>query len=82
MAFTIALAGKGGTGKTTAAALVVRALTEMGARSVLAVAGPGTSEQLGLTLSIARACGMPVTGMVDRGCHRGPKAPPTASASL
>lgn len=37
MAFTIALAGKGGTGKTTTAALIVRALSELGARSVLAV---------------------------------------------
>ena len=32
MAFTIALAGKGGTGKTTTAALMVRALREMGAK--------------------------------------------------
>ena len=37
MAFTIAVAGKGGTGKTTIAALVVRALRQAGARSVLAV---------------------------------------------
>ena len=37
MAFTIALAGKGGTGKTTTAALIVRALDELGARSILAV---------------------------------------------
>jgi len=37
MAFTIALAGKGGTGKTTTAALTVRALRELGAKTVLAV---------------------------------------------
>lgn len=36
-AFVIALAGKGGTGKTTTAALVVRALRDLGAGSVLAV---------------------------------------------
>jgi len=37
MGFTIALAGKGGTGKTTTAALWVRALRQLGAGPVLAV---------------------------------------------
>jgi CO dehydrogenase maturation factor len=37
MAYIIALAGKGGTGKTTIAALIIRALTEKKSGSVLAV---------------------------------------------
>jgi len=37
MSYTIALAGKGGTGKTTIAALLVRLIKESGAGSVLAV---------------------------------------------
>ncbi len=37
MALSIAVAGKGGTGKTTLAALLVRALREKGARPILAV---------------------------------------------
>ena len=52
MAFIIALAGKGGTGKTTMAALLVRALVERKAGSVLAVdADPNSNlgEVLGVT---------------------------------
>ncbi len=37
MKLSIAVAGKGGTGKTTLAALLVRALSEMGVRPILAV---------------------------------------------
>ena len=37
MGFAVAVAGKGGTGKTTFAALLVRALREAGVRPVLAV---------------------------------------------
>ena len=37
MAFSIAIAGKGGIGKTTLSALLVRALTEAGTRPILAV---------------------------------------------
>jgi CO dehydrogenase maturation factor len=52
MAFIIALAGKGGTGKTTMAALLVRSLVERKAGSVLAVdADPNSNlgEVLGVT---------------------------------
>jgi CO dehydrogenase maturation factor len=53
MAYVIALAGKGGTGKTTVAALIVRGLKEQGRGSVLAVdADPNSNlnEALGLEL--------------------------------
>ncbi|MFA6384446.1 MAG: AAA family ATPase, partial [Candidatus Omnitrophota bacterium] len=51
MAFIIALAGKGGTGKTTMAALLVRSLVERKAGSVLAVdADPNAN--LGETLGV------------------------------
>jgi CO dehydrogenase maturation factor len=52
MSFIIALAGKGGTGKTTMAALLVRSLVERNAGSVLAVdADPNSNlgEVLGVT---------------------------------
>ncbi len=39
MAFTVAISGKGGTGKSTIAALVIRALTERFGKTVLAVDG-------------------------------------------
>jgi CO dehydrogenase maturation factor len=51
MAFTIAIAGKGGIGKTTLSALLVRTLTEAGKRPILAVdADPNSnlSEALGV----------------------------------
>jgi len=54
MAFVIALAGKGGTGKTTIAALIVRLLKEKKAGSVLAVdADPNSNlhEALGVPLA-------------------------------
>jgi CO dehydrogenase maturation factor len=58
MAFTIALAGKGGTGKTTTAALMVRALREMGARSVLAVdADPNACLHEALGTEVERSVG-------------------------
>lgn len=58
MAFTIALAGKGGTGKTTIAALLVRALRELGARSVLAVdADPNACLHEALGLEVERSVG-------------------------
>lgn len=58
MAFTIALAGKGGTGKTTVAALVVRTLHEMGARSVLAVdADPNACLHEALGTEVERSVG-------------------------
>jgi CO dehydrogenase maturation factor len=58
MAYTIALAGKGGTGKTTVAALIVRALSQMGARSVLAVdADPNACLHEGLGVEVERSVG-------------------------
>lgn len=58
MAFTIALAGKGGTGKTTTAALIVRALHELGARSVLAVdADPNATLHEALGVEVERSVG-------------------------
>lgn len=53
MSLTVATAGKGGTGKTTVAALTVRYLLERGVRPVLAVdadADAGLNELLGLPL--------------------------------
>lgn len=52
--FTIALSGKGGTGKTTTSSLLVRALIELGERPVLAVdADPNANlhEALGVTVT-------------------------------
>ena len=58
MSFTIALAGKGGTGKTTTAALVVRALRELGARDVLAVdADPNSTLHEALGVEVERSVG-------------------------
>ena len=58
MAFTIAFAGKGGTGKTTLAALAVRALRELGARSVLAVdADPNSTLHEALGVEVERSVG-------------------------
>lgn len=54
MSFRIAMAGKGGTGKTTVAALVLRYLVERGKTPVLAVdadANSNLNEVLGLSLS-------------------------------
>lgn len=58
MAYTIALAGKGGTGKTTVASLIVRALSEMGVPSVLAVdADPNACLHEGLGVEVERSVG-------------------------
>jgi len=58
MPFTIALAGKGGTGKTTTAALAVRALRELGARDVLAVdADPNSTLHEALGVEVERSVG-------------------------
>lgn len=58
MAFTFALAGKGGTGKTTTAALVVRALHELGAGSILAVdADPNACLHESLGVEVERSVG-------------------------
>jgi CO dehydrogenase maturation factor len=58
MAFSVAVAGKGGTGKTTFSALFVRALVEAGVRPVLAVdADPNSclAEALGVDGGMALA---------------------------
>ncbi len=58
MTTTIALAGKGGTGKTTVAALLVRFLTEDNGRTVLAIdADPSTNLNLALGLPLTRTVG-------------------------
>jgi CO dehydrogenase maturation factor len=58
MAYTMALAGKGGTGKTTMAALVVRALREAGAPSILAVdADPNATLHEALGVDVERSVG-------------------------
>lgn len=58
MGFTIALAGKGGTGKTTLAALMVRALVEAGAGRVLAVdADPNATLHEALGVEVERSVG-------------------------
>jgi CO dehydrogenase maturation factor len=58
MPFTIALAGKGGTGKTTTSALTVRALRELGAGSVLAVdADPNSTLHEALGVEVERSVG-------------------------
>lgn len=58
MAFAIAMAGKGGTGKTTTAALVVRALAELGAASILAVdADPNACLHEALGVEVERSVG-------------------------
>ena len=51
MAFTVAISGKGGTGKTTIAALVIRALTEHFGKTALAVDADANAS-LGMMLGI------------------------------
>lgn len=66
MAFTIALAGKGGTGKTTTAALMVRALRQLGARSVLAVdADPNACLHEALGTEVERSVGQITEEMLE-----------------
>jgi CO dehydrogenase maturation factor len=58
MSFTIALAGKGGTGKTTIAALCVRGLRELGVKDVLAVdADPNSTLHEALGAEVERSVG-------------------------
>jgi CO dehydrogenase maturation factor len=58
MTTTIALAGKGGTGKTTLAALLIRYLVERNSHSVLAIdADPSTNLNLALGLPLMRTVG-------------------------
>jgi CO dehydrogenase maturation factor len=58
MTMTIALAGKGGTGKTTLAALLIRTLAKRNGHSILAIdADPSTNLNLALGLPLARTVG-------------------------
>ena len=58
MTTTIAFAGKGGTGKTTLAALLIRYLTEKNGKTVLAIdADPATNLNLALGLPISKTVG-------------------------
>lgn len=53
MAFSVALAGKGGTGKTTVAGLLIKYLVDHGKKPVLGVdadSNANLNEVLGLTL--------------------------------
>ncbi len=58
MTMTIALAGKGGTGKTTLAALLIRYLTKSNGHTVLAIdADPATNLYLALGLPLTKTVG-------------------------
>ncbi|HEY64725.1 MAG TPA: AAA family ATPase [Caldilineae bacterium] len=58
MTTTIALAGKGGTGKTSIAALLIRCLVERGARNILAIdADPASNLHLALGLPLGQTIG-------------------------
>jgi CO dehydrogenase maturation factor len=66
--FTIALAGKGGTGKTTTAALTVRALRELGAKDVLAVdADPNSTLHVALGVEVERSVGEITEELMESG---------------
>src|SRR4030042_6657873 len=65
MTKTIAIAGKGGTGKTSIAALLVRLLTEKG--SVLAIDGdPSSNLHMALGLPLVETIGSVREGLHDR----------------
>jgi len=65
MSKTIAIAGKGGTGKTTIAALLIELLTEKGA--VLAIDGdPSANLHMALGLTLEETVGGVREGMLDR----------------
>lgn len=58
MAYTIAVSGKGGTGKTTVSALLIDSLVRNGAGSLLAVdADPASNLHLALGLPLSRSVG-------------------------
>jgi CO dehydrogenase maturation factor len=67
MAFTVAVAGKGGTGKTTLAALIVNELLKRNRTPVLAVdADPNTSLDQALGRRVSRTIGELREGLLDR----------------
>jgi CO dehydrogenase maturation factor len=66
MTKTIALAGKGGTGKTTVSALIIKSLVLQGAGAVLAIdADPSTNLHLALGLPMPVTVGEIREGMTD-----------------
>jgi len=66
MTKTIALAGKGGTGKTTVSALIIKSLVRHGAGAVLAIdADPSTNLHLALGLPAPLTVGEIREGMTD-----------------
>jgi CO dehydrogenase maturation factor len=66
MTMTIALAGKGGTGKTTVAALLIRALTRRTSQPVLAIdADPATNLHMALGLPMPATAGEIREDMMD-----------------
>ncbi|MDO9557499.1 MAG: AAA family ATPase [Coriobacteriia bacterium] len=80
MSFTFALAGKGGTGKTTTAALAVRVLGELGARAVLAVdADPNATLHEALGVQVERSVGE-ITEQMLASAEAGPGGMPAGIA--
>lgn len=66
MTISIAMAGKGGTGKTSIACLIMRYLLNHGGAPVLAVdADPASNLGLGLGLDVARTVGSVIAGFND-----------------
>jgi len=58
MTWTVAIAGKGGTGKTTVASLLIRGLARLGKGPVLAVdADPDTNLHTGLGMTVNKTVG-------------------------
>ena len=68
MTTTIALAGKGGTGKTTIAAMLIKYLVASHAGSILAIdADPSANLNLALGLPLEQTIGDIREGMLDAG---------------
>lgn len=66
MSYSIALAGKGGTGKTTLASLIIRFLHAKGKGPILAVdADPNTNLPEGLGLEVKETVGMMLASFMD-----------------
>ena len=60
MKLSLAVAGKGGTGKTTLSALLIRALKELGVRPILAVDADANSNLADAL--VFDQCGLPQPG--------------------
>jgi CO dehydrogenase maturation factor len=88
MTVSIAMAGKGGTGKTSVACLIIRYLVRHGGAPVLAVdADPAANLGLGLGLEVGKTVGQVLAGFnenkllippglskeVCRSSHNGPR---------